>query len=162
MVIFELAQGIFFARNFFASSYSPRLLGVNVNIIIPGNQVDDVKSHLPLLPILHRSAYDLFPTSIVSLHKSLPIVQYFLLVHRQWNPTTSLLRKSFGAHAIHEDHWAPRWMVLRAPSDTYWPNSLATLIEIDDNWMTASLLERPLVLLWRRGRMARFFCNEMS
>jgi len=104
MVIFELAQGIFFARNFFASSYSPRLLGVNVNIIIPGNQVDDVKSHLPLLPILHRSAYDLFPTSIVSLHKSLPIVQYFLLVHRQWNPTTSLLRKSFGAHAIHEDH----------------------------------------------------------
>ena len=39
MVIFELAQGIFFARNFFASSYSPRLLGVNVNIIIPGTPV---------------------------------------------------------------------------------------------------------------------------
>ena len=88
MVIFELAQGIFFVRNFFASSYSPHLLGMNVNIIIPGNQVDDVWNHLPLvLPILHRSTYDLFPTSIVSPHKSLQIVRYFLLVHRQWNPT---------------------------------------------------------------------------
>ena len=39
-------------------------------------------------------------------------------------------------------------VLLRAPSDTY--NSLGTLIEIDNNWMTTSLLETAGTIMKKR------------